>query len=224
MRLSLPFRSRSARPWHRQSCPWRRGIGCSWSTSDRDDFNRDGVRYIAGHFVRDTASTWSPHYFALFALLILGLGTSSRDGVTHHHRRVDRLGHLRLRTAETQAGHPARCWQSTCSVALFLLSAVTSFVSTQGLAFVSLRFPAGRSREQPDRNRLPDDAVAVVAIMAPLGRLADRYPAGIPARSALHVVHRHGVLATLPPSPSSIDIGWRMVLWRRVRLSRRIRR
>jgi DHA2 family multidrug resistance protein-like MFS transporter len=100
----------------------------------------------------------------------------------------------------------------------FTLSALTSVFTfmVQGLAFVSLPFllQTDLGYSQVATGFLMTPWPAVVAIMAPIaGRLSDRYPAGLLGGIGL-VMLCLGMasLALLPPHPSDLAIGWRMVL------------
>lgn len=155
-----------------------------------------------------------------FALLILGLGTISHDGMTPTIAAewigAALCGYALLRR---QASHPAPMLAvDLFRRPVFSLSAITSVCSfsTQGLAFVSLPFflQMGLGNSQVETGFLMTPWPAVVAIMAPVaGRLADRYPAGILGTIGLFTLSLGmASLATLPPAPSPLDIAWRMVL------------
>jgi MFS transporter, DHA2 family, multidrug resistance protein len=101
---------------------------------------------------------------------------------------------------------------------MFALSAATAVCAfaIQGLAFVSLPFyfEAVLLRSQVETGFFMTPWPLVVGIMAPIGgRLSDRYPVGILGGIGLVLL---GVgmllLATLPGSPTVIDIVWRMVI------------
>jgi DHA2 family multidrug resistance protein-like MFS transporter len=126
------------------------------------------------------------------------------------------LGGLLMRR---QADHPAPMLPiDLFRRPLFALSAATSVCSfsVQGLAFVSLPFYFEDIllRTQVETGFFMTPWPLVVAIMAPIGgRLSDRYPAGILGSIGLALLCVGMVLlATLPPSPSVINIVWRMAL------------
>jgi MFS transporter, DHA2 family, multidrug resistance protein len=126
------------------------------------------------------------------------------------------LGGLLIRR---QADHPAPMLPiDLFRRPLFALSAATSVCSfsVQGLAFVSLPFYFEDIllRTQVETGFFMTPWPLVVAIMAPIGgRLSDRYPAGILGSIGLALLCAGMVLlATLPPSPSVLNIVWRMAL------------
>jgi DHA2 family multidrug resistance protein-like MFS transporter len=101
---------------------------------------------------------------------------------------------------------------------VFALSAATAVCSfaVQGLAFVCLPFYFEDilHRTQVETGFFMTPWPLVVGIMAPIGgRLSDRYSAGVLGGLGLVLLGIGMVLlATLPPSPSVINIVWRMVI------------
>jgi DHA2 family multidrug resistance protein-like MFS transporter len=101
---------------------------------------------------------------------------------------------------------------------VFALSAATAVCSfaVQGLAFVSLPFYFEDilHRTQVETGFFMTPWPLVVGIMAPIGgRLSDRYSAGVLGGLGLVLLGIGMVLlATLPASPSVIDIVWRMLI------------
>ena len=101
---------------------------------------------------------------------------------------------------------------------MFALSAATSVCSfaIQGLAFVSLPFYFEDIllRTQVETGFFMTPWPLVVAIMAPVaGRLSDRYPVGLLGGIGLVLLGiGMTLLATLPPSPSVLNIVWRMAI------------
>jgi DHA2 family multidrug resistance protein-like MFS transporter len=101
---------------------------------------------------------------------------------------------------------------------VFALSAATSVCSfaVQGLAFVSLPFYFEDilQRTQVETGFFMTPWPLVVAFMAPIGgRLSDRYPAGLLGGLGLVLLGTGmTLLATLPASPSILNIVWRMVI------------
>ncbi|MBN3786930.1 MFS transporter [Burkholderia sp. Ac-20353] len=155
-----------------------------------------------------------------FALLILGLDTASHHGISIpvavEWTVAAMCGYALLRR---HAHHPAPMLAADLfRRPVFVLSAATSVCSfaTQGLAFVSLPFflQVGLGNSQVATGFLMTPWPAVVAIMAPVaGRLADRYSAGTLGTIGLFTLCvGMASLATLPPTPATIDIAWRMVV------------
>jgi MFS transporter, DHA2 family, multidrug resistance protein len=101
---------------------------------------------------------------------------------------------------------------------VFALSAATAVCSfaVQGLAFVCLPFYFEDilHRTQVETGFFMTPWPLVVGIMAPIGgRLSDRYSAGVLGGLGLVLLGIGMVLlAMLPPSPSVINIVWRMVI------------
>jgi len=101
---------------------------------------------------------------------------------------------------------------------MFALSAATSVCSfaIQGIAFVSLPFYFEDIllRSQVETGFFMTPWPLVVAIMAPVaGRLSDRYPVGLLGGVGLVLLGiGMTLLATLPPSPSILNIVWRMAI------------
>ncbi|WP_213737570.1 MFS transporter [Bradyrhizobium sp. dw_411] len=154
------------------------------------------------------------------SLFIIGIGSaahrSSLGLVAAELAGAIVLGALLMRR---QADHPAPMLPiDLFRRPLFALSAATSVCSfsVQGLAFVSLPFyfEDVLLRTQVETGFFMTPWPLVVAIMAPIGgRLSDRYPAGILGSLGLALLCVGMVLlATLPPSPSVINIVWRMAL------------
>jgi len=101
---------------------------------------------------------------------------------------------------------------------MFSLSVATAVCSfaVQGLAFVSLPFyfEDVLHRTQVETGFFMTPWSIVVAIMAPIaGRLSDRHPAGLLGGLGLLLLGvGMALLAMLPPSPSVLDIIWRMAI------------
>ncbi|MEJ0020669.1 MAG: MFS transporter [Acetobacteraceae bacterium] len=103
-------------------------------------------------------------------------------------------------------------------IRLFALSVATSICSfiAQAMAMVSLPFlfqnTLGLSQVQTGVLLTPWPLA--VAVIAPFtGRLSDRYPAGLLGGFGLTVMATGlALLSLLPPSPSEIDIAWRMLI------------
>jgi DHA2 family multidrug resistance protein-like MFS transporter len=153
-------------------------------------------------------------------LFILGIGSAA------HHARpwlvavelasAMLLGWVLIRR---QADHPAPVLPiDLFRRPLFALSTATAICSfaVQGLAFVSLPFYfediLGRSQVETGFFMTPWPLV--VAMMAPIvGRLSDRYPAGILGSLGLALLGiGMALLATLPANPHVADIVWRMAV------------
>jgi len=118
-----------------------------------------------------------------------------------------------------QAGHPAPMLPiDLFSRPMFSLSVATAVCSfaVQGLAFVSLPFyfEDVLHRTQVETGFFMTPWSIVVAIMAPIaGRLSDRHPAGLLGGLGLLLLGvGMALLAMLPPSPSVLDIIWRMAI------------
>ena len=118
-----------------------------------------------------------------------------------------------------QAGHPAPMLPiDLFRRPIFSLSVATAVCSfaVQGLAFVSLPFyfEDVLHRTQVETGFFMTPWSIVVAIMAPIaGRLSDRHPAGLLGGLGLLLLGvGMALLALLPPSPSVLDIIWRMAI------------
>jgi len=118
-----------------------------------------------------------------------------------------------------QAGHPAPMLPiDLFRRPMFSLSVATAVCSfaVQGLAFVSLPFyfEDVLHRTQVETGFFMTPWSIVVAIMAPIaGRLSDRHPAGLLGGLGLLLLGvGMALLAMLPPSPSVLDIIWRMAI------------
>jgi DHA2 family multidrug resistance protein-like MFS transporter len=153
-------------------------------------------------------------------LFILGIGSAA------HHAQPWLVG-VELGSAvllgwvllRRQADHPAPVLPiDLFRRPLFALSTATSICSfaVQGLAFVSLPFYfediLGRS--QVETGFLMTPWPLVVAMMAPIvGRLSDRYPAGILGSLGMALFGSGmALLAMLPTNPHVADIVWRMAV------------
>jgi DHA2 family multidrug resistance protein-like MFS transporter len=103
-------------------------------------------------------------------------------------------------------------------IPLFALSVATSIASftAQGLAYVALPFFLQNTlgRGQVGTGLLMTPWPLTVAVVAPFaGRLADRYSAGILGGIGLTAFAAGlGLLALLPPHPTTFDIVWRMTI------------
>lgn len=118
-----------------------------------------------------------------------------------------------------QAGHPAPMLPvDLFRRPMFSLSVATAVCSfaVQGLAFVSLPFyfEDVLHRTQVETGFFMMPWSIVVGIMAPIaGRLSDRHPAGmLGGVGLLMLAVGMALLAMLPPSPSVLDIVWRMLI------------
>lgn len=118
-----------------------------------------------------------------------------------------------------QAGHPAPMLPiDLFRRPMFSLSVATAVCSfaVQGLAFVSLPFyfEDVLHRTQVETGFFMTPWSIVVTIMAPIaGRLSDRHPAGMLGGLGLLLLGvGMALLAMLPPSPSVLDIIWRMAI------------
>jgi DHA2 family multidrug resistance protein-like MFS transporter len=118
-----------------------------------------------------------------------------------------------------QAGHPAPMLPiDLFRRPLFSLSVATAVCSfaVQGLAFVSLPFyfEDVLHRTPVETGFFMTPWSVVVAIMAPIaGRLSDRHSAGaLGGLGLLMLGIGMALLAMLPPSPSVLDIVWRMAI------------
>ena len=156
----------------------------------------------------------------LFSLFVLGLGEIAHAGpslrVAAEWVGAAICGIILLRR---QAGHAAPMIATDLlRRPLFALSAVASICafSAQGLAFVSLPFllQHGLGHSQVETGFLMTPWPVVVAAMAPFaGYLSDRYAPGLLGGIGLAALCIGMVLlATLPVSPSIIDIVWRMAV------------
>jgi DHA2 family multidrug resistance protein-like MFS transporter len=118
-----------------------------------------------------------------------------------------------------QAGHPAPMLPvDLFRRPMFSLSVATAVCSfaVQGLAFVSLPFyfEDVLHRTQVETGFFMTPWSVVVGIMAPIaGRLSDRHSAGMLGGLGLLLLGiGMALLATLPASPSVLDIVWRMAI------------
>jgi DHA2 family multidrug resistance protein-like MFS transporter len=153
-------------------------------------------------------------------LVILGIGSAAHKAsptlVTAELVAGLILGLLLIRR---HADHPAPMLPiDLFRRPVFALSAATSVCSfaVQGLAFVSLPFYFEDilQRTQVETGFFMTPWPLVVAFMAPIGgRLSDRYPAGLLGGLGLVLLGTGmTLLATLPASPSILNIVWRMVI------------
>jgi DHA2 family multidrug resistance protein-like MFS transporter len=153
-------------------------------------------------------------------LFILGIGSAAHQ--TSYPVVVAELvgavvvGALLIRR---QAGHPAPMLPvDLFRRPVFALSVATALCSfaVQALAFVSLPFYFEDilHRSPVETGFLMMPWSVVVAIMAPIaGRMSDRHPAGLLGGLGLVMLGLGmALLAMLPPSPSVIDIAWRMAI------------
>lgn len=153
-------------------------------------------------------------------LFILGIGSAAHHAppwlVAVELASAVLLGWVLIRR---QADHPAPVLPiDLFRRPLFALSTATAICSfaVQGLAFVSLPFYfediLGRSQVETGFFMTPWPLV--VAMMAPIvGRLSDRYPAGILGSLGLALLGiGMGLLAMLPANPHVADIVWRMAV------------
>ncbi|NYE59694.1 DHA2 family multidrug resistance protein-like MFS transporter [Duganella sp. 1224] len=153
-----------------------------------------------------------------FGLLILTFGDAA------HQEGWHKLAPELIATAvffalllRRQAGHAAPMLPvDLFKRPLFALSALTAVCTfgAQGLAFVSLPFYFEHTlgRSPIETGFLMTPWAVLVAVMAPIaGRLSDRYPPGALGGIGTAILSS-GLVAMLllPPSPTVIDIGWRM--------------
>lgn len=153
-------------------------------------------------------------------LFILGIGSAAHGAATMivvaELVGAVIFGALLIRR---QAGHPAPMLPVDLfrkpMFSLSVATAVCSFMA-QGLAFVALPFYLEDvlHRTQVETGFFMMPWSVVVAIMAPIaGRLSDRHPVGLLGGVGLLILATGmALLATLPVSPSVIDIVWRMVI------------
>jgi DHA2 family multidrug resistance protein-like MFS transporter len=157
---------------------------------------------------------------AVLGLLVLGIGEGAHQA-TWQTVAVE-LGVAAVGLALLmwrQAGHPAPMLAvDLLRRPVFALSAATAVCSfaAQGLAFVSLPFmlQSVLGYSQVDTGFLITPWPVLVAALAPIaGRLSDRYPAGVLGSGGLAVLSLGLVLlATMPATPSVVDIVWRMAV------------
>lgn len=153
-------------------------------------------------------------------LFIVGIG-SAAHGTSAAVVAVELVGAVIFGALliRRQAGHPAPMLPvDLFRRPMFSLSVATAVCSfaVQGLAFVSLPFyfEDVLHRTQVETGFFMTPWSVVVAIMAPIaGRLSDRHSAGMLGGLGLLLLSiGMALLATLPPSPSVLDIVWRMAI------------
>jgi MFS transporter, DHA2 family, multidrug resistance protein len=153
-------------------------------------------------------------------LFIVGIG-SAAHGTSAAVVAVELLGAVIFGAflIRRQADHPAPMLPvDLFRRPIFSLSVATAVCSfaVQGLAFVSLPFyfEDVLHRTQVETGFFMTPWSVVVAIMAPIaGRLSDRHSAGMLGGLGLLLLSiGMALLATLPPSPSVLDIVWRMAI------------
>lgn len=153
-------------------------------------------------------------------LFIVGIG-SAAHGTSAAVVAVELVGAVIFGALliRRQAGHPAPMLPvDLFRRPMFSLSVATAVCSfaVQGLAFVSLPFyfEDVLHRTQVETGFFMTPWSVVVAIMAPIaGRLSDRHSAGtLGGLGLLMLCIGMALLATLPPSPSVLDIVWRMAI------------
>lgn len=153
-------------------------------------------------------------------LFIVGIG-SAAHGTSAAVVAVELVGAVIFGAwlVRRQAGHPAPMLpMDLFRRPMFSLSVATAICSfaVQGLAFVSLPFyfEDVLHRTQVETGFFMTPWSIVVAIMAPIaGRLSDRHSAGmLGGLGLLLLAVGMALLAMLPPSPSVLDIVWRMAI------------
>lgn len=153
-------------------------------------------------------------------LFIVGIG-SAAHGTSAVVVAVELVGAVIFGAwlVRRQAGHPAPMLpMDLFRRPMFSLSVATAICSfaVQGLAFVSLPFyfEDVLHRTQVETGFFMTPWSIVVAIMAPIaGRLSDRHSAGmLGGLGLLLLAVGMALLAMLPPSPSVLDIVWRMAI------------
>lgn len=153
-------------------------------------------------------------------LFIVGIG-SAAHGTSAAVVAVELVGAVIFGAwlVRRQAGHPAPMLpMDLFRRPMFSLSVATAICSfaVQGLAFVSLPFyfEDVLHRTQVETGFFMTPWSIVVAIMAPIaGRLSDRHSAGmLGGLGLLLLAVGMTLLAMLPPSPSVLDIVWRMAI------------
>lgn len=153
-------------------------------------------------------------------LFIVGIG-SAAHGTSAAVVAVELVGAVIFGAwlVRRQAGHPAPMLpMDLFRRPMFSLSVATAICSfaVQGLAFVSLPFyfEDVLHRTQVETGFFMTPWSIVVAIMAPIaGRLSDRHSAGmLGGLGLLLLTVGMALLAMLPPSPSVLDIVWRMAI------------
>ena len=153
-------------------------------------------------------------------LVILGIGSAAHKADTGLVSAELVLGLvLGIVLIRRHADHPAPMLPiDLFRRPMFALSAATSVCSfaIQGIAFVSLPFYFEDIllRSQVETGFFMTPWPLVVAIMAPVaGRLSDRYPVGLLGGVGLVLLGiGMTLLATLPTSPSILNIVWRMAI------------
>ncbi|CAN7549588.1 MFS transporter [Phenylobacterium sp. LjRoot225] len=154
-----------------------------------------------------------------FGLLILGLENLAREGLGAGLLKIAgaAIAAVLLVRRELDRAAPLVPFD-LLRIPIFGLSIATSIVSfaAQMLAYTALPFyfqeVLGRSAVATGLLMTPWPLA--VALSAPLaGRLADRYPAGLLGGVGLAVFAGGlGLLSTLHPGASDLEIGWRMVV------------
>lgn len=153
-------------------------------------------------------------------LFIVGIG-SAAHGTSAAVVAVELVGAVIFGAwlIRRQAGHPAPMLpMDLFRRPMFSLSVATAVCSfaVQGLAFVSLPFyfEDVLHRTQVETGFFMTPWSIVVGIMAPIaGRLSDRHSAGVLGGLGLLLLAvGMALLAMLPPSPSVLDIVWRMAI------------
>jgi MFS transporter, DHA2 family, multidrug resistance protein len=153
-------------------------------------------------------------------LVILGVGSAAHRAATGPVVAELVVGiALGLVLIRRQANHPAPMLPiDLFRRPMFALSAATAVCSfaVQGIGFVSLPFYFEDilHRTQVETGFFMTPWPLVVAIMAPIGgRLSDRHPAGLLGGIGLVILGiGMALLATLPASPSILNIVWRMAI------------
>ncbi|WP_298262100.1 MFS transporter [Bradyrhizobium sp.] len=153
-------------------------------------------------------------------LVILGVGSAAHRATTGAVAAELVVGiALGLVLIRRQADHPAPMLPiDLFRRPMFALSAATAVCSfaVQGIGFVSLPFYFEDilHRTQVETGFFMTPWPLVVAIMAPIGgRLSDRHPAGLLGGIGLVILGiGMALLATLPASPSILNIVWRMAI------------
>jgi len=164
-------------------------------------------------------------YSALMSAFTLGVLITAIDGVGHGERLewvtfevLAALGVGAILVTHELSRTAPLVPVDLMRIPLFALSVCTSICAftAQSMAFVSLPFLFENTMgfDQVRTGLLMTPWPLVVAVIAPLiGRLADRYPAGVLGGGGLLVLAIGlALVSLLPAHPDAIDIAWRMLI------------